>query len=198
MDKLDNYKIKKSDKILKIILPTVLIILYILTWLLVISPVFPYKDKKETKSELSRDEYIRMNEITFDVPLEFEAFYDEKNAIFEYKEDDSLSCKLFVSRNKPEYHIYEWFKSQIRYYNVNIDYNSKFVQNGITIYQFEYDKDPTRTEYYYALASNNYYYLFNYIIFDDLKGDRENLDSSICYSSREKIISSIKLKYKTN
>ena len=179
-------------------MPTVFIILYILTWLLIISPVFPYKDKKETKSELSRDEYIRMNEITFDVPLEFKAHYGEMNAIFEYKEDDNLSCTLFVSRYKPEYHIYEWFKRQIRYYNVNIDYNSKFVQNGITIYQFEYDKDPTRTEYYYALASNNYYYLFNYIILDDLKGDRENLDSSICYSSREKIISSIKLKYKTN
>jgi len=194
LDKLDNFKIKKSKKILIIILSTVFIILYILTWFLVVSPVFPHKDKKETKSELSRDEYIKINEITFDVPLEFEAFYDEKNAIFNYKEDDNLSCMLSVSQNIPEYHIYEWFKRQIRYYNVNIDYNSKFVQNGITIYQYEYDKDPTRTEYYYALASNNKYYLFNYIIFDGLKGDRENLDSSICYSSREKIISSIKLK----
>ncbi len=194
MNKSNSIKIKKSKKILIIVSLTIFTILYLLTWYLVISPGFSHKEKEEVQYELTRDEYIKINEITFDVPLEFKAHYGEMNAIFEYKEDDNLSCTLFVSRYKPEYHIYEWFKRQIRYNNANIAYDSKFVQNGITIYQFKYNKDTTTTEYYYALASKNFYYLFKYIIFDNLNGDRGNLDSSICYSSREKIISSIKLK----
>ena len=191
MNKSDNIEVKKLERILTIILLTVFGILYILTWYLVISP--PNFSSKE-KFEIQRDEYLKINEITYDVPIEFEANYFENNAYFYYKEDDNLSCSLFVSRNKPEYHIYEWFKRQIRYYNAYVDYDSKFVQNGITIYQYEYNGNPNQTEYYYALASDNYYYLFKYTIFDKLNGDRENLDSSVCYSSREKIISSIKLK----
>lgn len=196
MNKSNNTKIKKSRIILTIISLTIFTIIYLFTWYLVMSPGFLHKEKEEVQYELTRDEYIKINEITFDVPLDFQASYNENTAVFKYHEDDSLSCTLWVSRNKPEYHIYEWFKRQIRYNNANanVDYDSKFVQNGITIYQFEYRNDPTMVEYYYALASNNYYYLFHFIICDDLKGDRGNLDSSICYSSREKIISSIKLK----
>ena len=45
-----------------------------------------------------------------------------------------------------------------------------------------------------SFCSSNYYYLLEYRLVDYLQGDRDNNEVNICYSSKDKIISSIVLK----
>ena len=47
---------------------------------------------------------------------------------------------------------------------------------------------------YYSIDSSNYVYLIKYTVYDYKKGDREDLDTNVCYTSRDAFIKSIQVK----
>ena len=55
-------------------------------------------------------------------------------------------------------------------------------------------KSNGNIEYYYGVESSNYYYLLTYSIDDFENGDRSDLDSNFCYNSKDRILSSVKVK----
>ena len=175
---------KKGFTLVEIL--AVIIILGIVL-VIVISTKNAVEDKKYDdmqKREFSEIEYI--------IPSEFES--DDNFIMSNYYEDDVYCGAYFYASSKYDTNLEEWFKQRV---TVSLDDEVGEVKEltigGKKAYSIEV-KTKYKVEHYYGLESSNYYYMFNYYIDDDLKQDRNDIDTNICYISENKILDSIVLK----
>ena len=160
-------------------------------FLVTISIIFFIQDK------ISDLEYKKYHEKDFDeieyvIPREFES--DEAYKTYHYYNDD-IQCRAdFYSFSKYNLDFKDWFKGTIV---VSLDDEIGEIEEltigGKKAYYVEV-KTKYRVEHYYGIESTNHYYSFNYSIYDNLKQDREDLDSNVCYISENRIVDSIVLK----
>ena len=138
------------------------------------------------------------SEIGYIMPDEFdEEFVGEEYANYSYNDEDEL-CYVRITAHDKQY-IYNFddleglFKESITYTlndkvgevtKVKINNNEGLYVDKITDYS---------TTHYYGFETANYYYILEYQIYDDSHGDNA-LEDSVCYSSLDKILSSIKIK----
>ena len=134
-------------------------------------------------------------EISYDVPSGFELdeYYGSKYYNFE---SDGIYCSFFIDADDGKYRddLKKWFSGRI-YYSLNDEIGElkELTINDSKMYYID-KKSNYSTEYYYGISSSNYYYFITYRITDYDNGDREDIDSNLCYNSKDEIISTIKVK----
>lgn len=146
------------------------------------------KDISNPSNYYETDEF---SEIKYQIPSELES--DDELTLYYYGDD--ISCDVdFSSSSKYEDDFEKWFKSIV---NVSLDDEvgeiKELTIGGKKAYSVEI-KSEDEVEHYYGLESSNYYYLLKYSIYDDLKEDRTDKDTNVCYVSENKILDSIVLK----
>ena len=136
------------------------------------------------------------SEISYEVLPEFELddeYYGSKYYRFE-SDDVYCSFDVNVDEKDDSGDLKKWFSSHI-YSNLSdkVGELKELTINDNKVYHI-YKKSNYDIEYYYGISSSNYYYLITYRITDYEKGDREDIDSNLCYNAKDKIISTIKVK----
>ena len=132
------------------------------------------------------------SEISIDVPKEFEKM--GKYSFYSYS-NDGVSCHIDIyPSEKYEKNFEKWFKSNV--YNDLNDTVSDIKEESINGYKVltTVVKSPSHTEYYYGFNGTNYYYNITYDIYDSSNGDRVDTDSNLCFTAKDAILSSVKLK----
>ena len=134
------------------------------------------------------------NEISYTTPkgLESGDYFDD---YYSYYGDD-ISCSFSVNASDKYYNkdFKKWFENNIRVSLSDKVGEMKEISIGNTTGYYIDVQTDTRKEYYYGVESTNHYYLLEYNIYDDLNGDRPDLETNICYTAKDKIIESIKVK----
>ncbi len=164
----------------------------------VIVAINKYKDN--VWSEKYREETnVELSEISYEIPKEFEEsdYIYSKNYSF-YNGNYSCTVKISGERKENIIHrsddLLNWLKKEIFIYlSDDVSETKELDINNTKSYNIDVKRDFS-TESYYAFESSNYYYLLEYRLVDYLQGDRDNNEINICYSSKDKIISSIVLK----
>jgi hypothetical protein len=136
------------------------------------------------------------SEISYEVPSKFEGDEDYSYSRYYNYDDDSLYCYFRVSASEKEYYddLEDWFKEMITFSLSDKVSDLKEVSiNDSKMYYID-KKSNGNIEYYYGVESSNYYYLLTYSIDDFENGDRSDLDSNFCYNSKDRILSSVKVK----
>ena len=146
----------------------------------------------------SRDYKDDYKEIEYEKPEKFSKSDDTYSFIGHYYSDDNISCNISISSYAKEY--YDSKEDVLRYISVqvsnkvtgpeDVDINGYKVKK-LTVESNDYAKD---TDYYYIFESTNYYYKVEYSISDYAKGDRTDLDTNPCLTSKDNFLNSIKLK----
>lgn len=145
-----------------------------------------------------REEDKKMyNEIKYEVPDELENDSDLYHPWFSKYERD-YSCFFTVYANKKEYYdsMEEYLKTAV---SANIgdevseieelEFQEKMYSVSVT------KKKTSEVDYYYVVESKNYYYELKYHIMDYQKGDRDDIDTNVCYTSKDKILKTILTKH---
>ena len=123
--------------------------------------------------------------------------YSYNNDDFYSYEDDDIYCTVNLENQDKKYYdksLEEYLKSSI-YITLN-DKVSEVIKNetkNIEFMQVKIETDSNE-EYYYAFETKNNYYLLKYRITDYKNGDRSDIDTNICYTAKDKILSSIQIK----
>lgn len=146
------------------------------------------KDISNPSNYYETDEF---SEIDYEIPDEMEI--DDTFEFYDYYEDD-ISCEAdFYSSEKYDEAFETWFKSIVNVsLNDEVGEVKELTIGGKKAYSVEI-KSEDEVEHYYGLESSNYYYLLKYSIYDDLKEDRTDKDTNVCYISENKILDSIVL-----
>ncbi len=185
--KNNNKSIKIANKDIPI-LYIGLAVLGVIVLVILIGFIYNRIEESNWKKELLKD----YDEIEYSVPNEFEKLGDFHS--YGYYSDD-VTCRFsIVASDKYEEDTEKWFKSNI-YSDLNSKVSSveKKTINGKEVYYVQI-KSHHSVEHHYGFISSNHYYDIEYKINDSLDGDRVNLDKFLCYSSLDKVISSIKTK----
>ena len=132
--------------------------------------------------------------ITYDIPSEFEK--SEYGVYYHYYGEDNISCSFHMD----SFYVNRYLSGKSYLENNVFVYLSDEVSeikevnlNGDIWYSF-YKKNGGKMIYYYATVKDNLGYYFEYGIDDYENGDYEGEVSDFCYSSLDKIISSIRIK----
>ncbi len=145
------------------------------------------------------DDANNFDEITYNVPDKFDNDKYDYLRSMSYSEND-LYCYIDIESYEKGY--YRDAKKVIEN-NVHFDLKDEvsdleeFNDTGKNGYKIDVKTmDDLSLQYmsYYSIESSNYVYLIKYSIYDYNKGDREDLDTNICYTSKDKFIKSIKVK----
>ena len=152
-------------------------------------------NSKREDIEYERREENKYSEIEYSVPSELtKSEYD--NHYYSYDNFDSrISCYLSIYPFEKKYHgsFEEWFKKSISItLNSEVSEVKKLTIDGKDALYVEV-LDDGNNKHYYGVSSSNYYYQIEYRINDYLMGDRVD-DDNVCFTSEDKIISSIKIK----
>lgn len=136
------------------------------------------------------------SQIQYKVPSKFEKDEDYSySRYYRYREND-VSCSLSFHVDEKDYYdnLEEWFKDQIRF-NLN-DEIGKLEEIDLNHSKALYIDKKSRGsfDYYYGVESEDYYYLVTYNIYDYKYGDRADIDSNLCYNSKDKIVNTIIVK----
>lgn len=135
-------------------------------------------------------------EISYEVPSKFEKDEDYTYSRYYRYSDNSVHCSFYVSVDEKDYYddFSDWFKSRIRF-NLN-DEVSELKEVTINNQKMLYieKKSKGSLEYYYGVESAKYFYLLTYNIDDYENGDRNDLDSNLCYNAKDRIIESVNIK----
>jgi len=135
-------------------------------------------------------------EISYNVPSVFKKDDDYTFSKYYDYEENNVNCTIsFSASDKSIYKNKEdWFKGTFTFtLNDKVSDLKEEEINGNKVLFIE-KKSEKVTDYYYGFESTNYYYLINYNIYDYKDGDREDIDTNKCFTLRENIISSVKLK----
>lgn len=131
-------------------------------------------------------------EITYTVPDIFD--YEYGDTIITYENKDGVGiCDMSVSEHDKEDDFGHWFRGNI-FFSLNDevdDITEVDINNNTALYTKRVSEYGT--EYFYGFESINNYYLLTYTIYNDNHGDNVN-DDNECYSSLDKVLSSIEIK----
>ncbi len=163
---------------------------------LVVGP-FIWPSYTRTHKEKNEDYFT---EISYKVPKTFEED-DYSNSKYYSFYDTSLNCTIDIRADKKlhEESFEKWFKGEINF-NLN-DEVSELEQldiNGNKILGIQKKSGEnyswSEVERYYGVESSNYYYIIDYRIIDYKNGDRTDTETSMCLSTLDTFLSSIKTK----
>lgn len=151
--------------------------------------------EKNEYDKYLKEKYDRINkELTYKTPNEFQT----KDKLYYSYYNKDIDCKFeFDNMEKNNYYkktLEDFLRENIY---VSLDYNTSEVikdeTKNINYLLITVEKNNNKT-YYYAFESKNYYYIFEYSIYDYKNGDRKDIDTNICYTAKDKILNSIKIK----
>lgn len=136
------------------------------------------------------------SEISYDVLPEFKLDNSFHSSKYYNYDNGNIYCSFIVDADEKEYNddFKTWFSKHI-YYNLNdkVGELKEITINNNTMYYIDkisgYD-----TAYYYGLQTSNYYYFITYRITDYEKGDIEDIDTNLCYTAKDKFISTVTIK----
>jgi hypothetical protein len=145
------------------------------------------------------DDANNFDEITYNVPDKFDNDKYDYLRSMSYSEND-LYCYIDIESYEKGY--YRDAKKVIEN-NVHFDLKDEvsdleeFSVSGRKAYKINIksmgDLYLENTSYY-SIDSTNFVYLIKYTIYDYKKGDREDLNTNICYTSKDTFIKSIQVK----
>jgi len=169
------------------------ILLAILGLIVCIEIIFKILHKMQDNID-EKEKAKTFEEISYTIPKEFERDEEYYGKYYNYV-GDSIYCGVFIYSYEKYYDDFlEWFKNQIHInLNDSVSEIEEIELNNKKVYSVEI-KNENEIEYHYGIESSNYYYSIEYYISDRLKGDRVDMDTNPCYVSKDKIISSIKIK----
>ena len=180
---------KKNPFIGIIIVIGIIIILIFVPFLW---PSIPNNYKENNK------EYFK--EISYTVPSEFELDDYHHSRNYSYY-DTSLNCYIDIRAQEKlrEQSFEKWFKGDISFtLNDELSELEELEINGNKILGIQKrrgeDYSWSEVEYYYGVESSNYYYMIEYRIIDYKNGDRTDTETSMCLSTLDTFLSSIKTK----
>ena len=145
---------------------------------------------------------------------QYQYYYDNKNMFSEisytipkgFKKDDEyhytkyytyskndVYCNIDIDVTEKDYYkdVKEWV-NRIVHFNLTdkISNPTDININNIDMYYVD-KKNENAEEYYYGMESSHYFYMITYKIRDSLNGDRADKDNNLCYTAKEKLLSSI-------
>lgn len=138
-------------------------------------------------------------EISYVIPSVFEKDEDYTYSRYYNFKDDNIYCYVSIQSYEKKYYDEDreiWFKDQIRVtLNDRVsELEKNDIQNNNALF-IEVEKSDNKTfDYYYGFVSSNYYYLVDYNIDSYNREENKDIKDSSCYSYRDEIIHSIRLK----
>jgi len=177
-----------NNKMVKAIVIIVSIIFSIIGIFSFIFIVFIIVDTVEDKMY---DNEVResFSELILDAPDEFDK--DDTYYINYSYDDNGTYCYMNIYPSE-KYNTLEYeFNESVRYtLNDKVSGLNELNINGNKVLNAEVETEDSK-EYYYGIESKNYYYIIKYSIYDNMKGDRSDIDTNLCYSAKDRIISSL-------
>ena len=138
----------------------------------------------------NKEEY----DISYAIPKEFDkSSYGE---FYNYGEND-IYCTLDIQERKKEYYektLEEYLKD-----NITVTLNDKVNDieeikiNNIKMLHLSVKKKYSLIDYY-GIEGTEKYYMLEYKISDYKNGDRKDINDNLCYTAKDKILNSIKIK----
>ncbi len=136
------------------------------------------------------------DEISYDVPKEFERDEDSYYIRDYTYNGDKIYCNINITGSEKGYYdnFNKWFKGNI-FLNLNDEVGEvKEVDlNNTKAYYVEVKSNGT-INYYYGVESSNHYYLIKFYKYDYLNGDRTDTNENPCNTALDYVIPSIKIK----
>ena len=176
---------RKIDKIALIIIIIFLIIF--------ISILVPLIAKTITNKNNYSDEEVITEKLEYKIPKQFKK--SEYGDYYRYDADD-IDCSFEIEdRNKSFSYetLEEYLKDNIMVYLSNKVSDIKEIEINNMKWLYIEVKTKYGEEYYYGLEGTENYYMIKYSIRDSKKGDRNDINTNLCYTSKDKIINSIKI-----
>lgn len=149
----------------------------------------------EENSFSSKESKTRFSEITYEVPDMFEESHYSTFRDYRY---NSKEAYLDIEVSTVEKSLYKDADNYIKE-RVIIKLTDKVSElkeieiNGIKMHTVTVES-KNDTTYYYSMETTNYIYLFEFQISDYKNGNREDIDTNPCFTTKEKVLYSIKLK----
>lgn len=140
------------------------------------------------------DEEVINEKIEYKIPKQFKK--NEYGDYYRYDADD-IDCSFEIEDRRKSFSyktLEDYLKDNIMVYLSNEVSDIKKIEiNNMKLIHIEV-KTKYSKEYYYGLEGTENYYMLKYTIRDSKKGDRSDIDTNLCYISKDKILNSIKLK----
>ena len=134
-------------------------------------------------------------EISYEVPSKFESSDYTYSRHYSYYDND-VYCNLNIESDDSSIYddFKDWFMNSV-HFNLSdkISELKEITINGHEMYYVD-KKSKNSTVYYYGVKSSNYYYSITYTLNDYENGDRADIDTNLCYTAKDKIISTIQVK----
>lgn len=138
-------------------------------------------------------------EISYEVPEKFNVEEYEYLRSMRYSDND-LYCDIEIDSYEKKY-----FKDAKHVIENNVHFNLSDEVSDLETFNLNGKKGYTisvksmeelylENKSYYSIESTNYIYLIKYSIYDYKKGDREDINTHVCYTSKDDFIKSIKVK----
>lgn len=144
----------------------------------------------------SNEETTYKEKIVYEVPKKFEKI---DNDYYNYDNNDVYCSINIIETEKSLY--YQSYTSLDDYLKNNItihlsDEVSNIEELNINNNKLLYLSVKTKNEivYYYGIEGTEKYYMLEYKINDDKNGDRNDINDNLCYTAKDKILNSIKIK----
>jgi len=139
------------------------------------------------------------DEISYETPEKFDVEDYDSFRSMSYS-DNRLYCYIELESYEKEY--YKDAKNVIEknvQFGLNDDVSDleEFNENGKKGYKLTVktmEELSLQNKSYYSIESTNYIYLIKYSTYDYKKGDREDINTHICYTAKDDFIKSIKVK----
>ena len=175
---------RKIDKITLVIIITFSIILIFILIPIVTKNIID-------KNNFSDDEEVITEKLEYKIPKQFKK--SEYGDYYKYDTND-INCSFEIeNRNKLFSYktLEEYLKDNIMVYLSNEVSDIKEIEINNIKLLYIVVKTKYSEEHYYGLEGTENYYMLKYTITDSKKGDRNDINTNLCYISKDKILNSI-------